>query len=118
MDTSGLPEAVRARIAERTALPAIDKVRALLHGYVSDAETLDEIRRDLRSTARTNTLFLQQYLTALETILSEPQTPGTLLRLVEGDGNWGIDHDQTDGGAAVFLAQLAQLLRDVIAEAG
>ena len=118
MDTSGLPEAMRARIAERTALPPIEKVRALLHGYVSDAEAFDEIRQELQSTARTNTFFLSQYLAALETVLSEPQPPGTLLRLVEGDGNWGIDHDQTDAGAAVFLGEIAQMLRDVITAAG
>ncbi|MFF5292828.1 hypothetical protein [Paractinoplanes globisporus] len=118
MDTSGLPESVRARIAERTALPAIDKVRSFLHGYVADAETLDEVQLEIQDTANVNTLFLRQYLEALETILSEPTPPGTLLRLVEGDANWGIDHDQTDAGAAAFLAGLARMLRSVIEAAG
>ncbi|WP_433302085.1 hypothetical protein ACQP2F_08030 [Actinoplanes sp. CA-030573] len=116
MDTSELPESVRARIAERSALPAVDKVRALLHGYVADAETFSEIRDELASTARTNTVFLRQYLAALETILTEPQPAGTLLRLVESDGNWGIDHDQTDAGAAEFFRRLADMLREVIGE--
>jgi hypothetical protein len=41
-----------------------------------------------------------------------------LLRLVEGDANWGIDHDQTDAGAPRFLAGLARMLRSVIEAAG
>ncbi|MEV4707908.1 hypothetical protein [Actinoplanes sp. NPDC049316] len=86
----------------------------VLHGYISDAEDFDEIRRDLVSTARTNTIFLRQYLDALEVVLSEPQPVGTLLRLVEGDANWGIDHDQNDAGAAVFLRDVARLLREVL----
>src|SRR4051794_10626582 len=117
MDTSGLPESLRARIAERSAQPAIEKVRALLHGYVADAESFDEIKAELRRTARTNDFYLRQYLDALDVILAEPQPPGTLLRLVEGDGNWGIDHDQTDAGAAVFLRDVAEMLRSVVNEA-
>ncbi|MEU7905384.1 hypothetical protein [Actinoplanes sp. NPDC049118] len=116
MDTSGLPESLRGRIAERVALPPIEKVRALLHGYVADAESFDEIRAELRRTARTNDFHLRQYLDALDTVLAEPQPPGTLLQLVEGDANWGIDHDQTDSGAAVFLREVAEALRSVIAE--
>jgi len=114
MDTSGLPESLQARVAARSALPPIEKVRALLHSYVEDAEDFDEIGAALRRTARTNDFHLRQYLEALETVLAEPQPPGTLLRLVEGDANWGIDHDQTDAGAAVFLHELADLLRSTI----
>jgi len=117
MDISGLPESLRGRIAERMALPPIGKVRALLHGYVADAGNFDEIRAELRRTARTNDFHLRQYLDALDMILAEPQPPGTLLRLVEGDANWDIDDDQTDAGAAVFLREVATTLRSVIAEA-
>ncbi|MEV4344007.1 hypothetical protein AB0J83_05970 [Actinoplanes sp. NPDC049596] len=114
MDTSGLPESLRARIAERSALSPIDKVRALLHGYVHDANSFDEIRDELEDTAETNTLFLEQYLAALETILAEPQPEGTLLRLVAGDGNRGLD-DPTDASAAVYLRRLHETLQSVIA---
>ncbi|MCY1141903.1 hypothetical protein OWR29_28245 [Actinoplanes sp. Pm04-4] len=116
MDTSGLPDSIRRRIAQRSALPAIDKVRSLLHGYVADAEDIAEIRAELLRTARTDSFFLRQYLDALDTVLAEPQPPGTLLRLVEDDANWGIDHDQTDAGAAVFLREVAATLRSVLAE--
>ncbi|WP_238490601.1 hypothetical protein [Actinoplanes flavus] len=116
MDISKLPEPLRSRAEERTALPSIDKVRHFLHGYVADAEGSEEIRQHVRRTARRNTFFLRQYLAALEEILNEPQPPGTLLRLVEVDANRGIDHDQTDRGAAVFLREIADLLRSVLEE--
>ncbi|GAA0466160.1 hypothetical protein Aca07nite_77370 [Actinoplanes capillaceus] len=116
MDISKLPEPLRSRVAERSALPTIDKVRHFLHGYVSDGETTDEIRDHIRQTARRNTFFLRQYLAAIEEILNTPQPPGTLMHLVEGDGNRCIDHDQTDPGAAVVLREFADLLRSEIEE--
>lgn len=114
---SGLPDSARRRVAQRSALPPIDKVRALLHGYVADADDLVEVRAELQQTARTDTLFLRQYLEALEIVLAEPQPSGMLLRLVEGDANWGLDHDPTDAGAAVFLREVAEILRRVLAAA-
>ncbi|GAA0475966.1 hypothetical protein Ade02nite_42240 [Paractinoplanes deccanensis] len=116
MDTSGLPESLRARIAERSALPPIEKVRALLHGYVHDSDGFDEVREELRDTAQTSTFYLEQYLTALETILAEPQPEGTYLRLVAGDGNRGLD-DPSDAEAIGYLRRLLETLRTVIAEA-
>jgi hypothetical protein len=115
MDMSDLPESLRARIAERSALSSIDKVRKLLHSYVHDADSFDEIRDELRDTAATSTLFLDQYRAALETVLAEPQPPGTLLRLVAGDGNRGLD-DPTDAEAAAYLRRLLEALQSVIAE--
>jgi hypothetical protein len=116
MDTSGLPESLRERIARRSALPPIEKVRALLHGYVEDADSLGEVRSELLRTARTNDFHLREYLEALNTVLAEAQPSGTLLRLVEDDANWGIDDDQTDAGAAAFLREIADILRSVLAE--
>ena len=113
---AGLPESLRARIAERTALPPIEKVRSFLHTYVADADDFDEIRSGLRATAQPNSFYLEQDRDALQTILGKPQPPGTLLRLVEGDGNWGMDHDQTDRGAAAFLGEVFDLLRAAIDE--
>lgn len=86
----------------------------MLSKYLSDALDLAEVEQGFRRTARRNTFYLEQYLAALETILNEPQPPGTLLRLVEYDANWGIDHDQTDNGAADFLREIANLLRVAI----
>lgn len=117
MDSSRLPEPLRRRIEERSAQPPLEKVRHMLSLYVEDALDFEEVRREIRETARTSTFYLEQYLVALETILSEPQEQGTLLRLVEVDANMGIDHDQTDRGAAVVLQKIADMLRAVIEEA-
>ena len=114
MDISGLPESMRERIAERSALSPIEKVRALLRGYVADAENFGEIQAEWRQAARANDFFLRQHLEALDGILAEPQPPGTLLGLVELDANWAIDHDQTDAGAAAFLRGVARMLREVL----
>jgi hypothetical protein len=53
----------------------------------------------------TTSSFWSNKLAALEEILSAPQTPGTLRRLVEWDANWAIDHDQTDHGAGLSCAR-------------
>ena len=105
-------------MAELEARSSLQKVRDLLHAHVSDADGLDEGRADFALTARATTDNLRQELDALESIVTEDLPPGTLLRLVEGDGNWGLDHDPTDAGAAAFLRQLAGILRSVLDEVG
>jgi hypothetical protein len=104
-------------MAELDAMPALETVRDFLSGVVSDAESLDEVRADLAQLAQTSTRSHRRYLAALESVLSERQPPGTLLQLVEGYGNWSLDHDPTDSGAAVFLADLVLMLRVIIDEA-
>lgn len=104
-------------MAQLAAQPALDTARDFLGGFVSDAGSLEEVRSDLAQLAQTNTRAHRRYLTALETVLAEPQPPGTLLQLVAGYGNWSLDHDPTDSGAAVFLADLVTMLRSIIDEA-
>ena len=117
METSGLPEPLRARMAQLDAMPALETARDFLSGIVSDAGSLEEVRADLTQLARSNTRSHHRYLDALEIVLSEQHPPGTLLQLVEGYGNWSLDHDPTDSGAAAFLADLIRMLRAVIGEA-
>ncbi|WP_240670484.1 hypothetical protein [Actinoplanes solisilvae] len=117
MDTSGLPEPLRARIAEREARSTIEKARSLLQGYVPDSDGSDEIREELLTTARYNTYFLRQELTALETVLTEDLPNGTLFRMVSIDASWPLDDDPTDAGAAVFLRQFAGWVRAAIDQA-
>jgi hypothetical protein len=117
MESSGLPEPLRTRMAQLDAMPALETARNFLSGVVSDAESLEEVRADLVRLARSNTRSHHRYLGALEAVLSEEQPPGTLLQLVEGYGNWSLDHDPTDRGAAAFLGDLVRMLRSVIDEA-
>jgi hypothetical protein len=117
MDSTDLPEPLRARMAQLAARPALETARDFLSGVVGDAGSLEEVREDLAQLAQMSTRSHERYLGALETVLSEEQPPGTLLELVEGYGNWSLDHDPTDSGAAAFLNGLVQMLREVIDEA-
>ena len=117
METSGLPEPLRARMAELDALSPLETVRSLLRGNVADADSLDEIRADLQQLAQVTTRSIHRDLAALEALLAEPpSSPGTLARLVGWDGNWVLN-DPSDAGAAQFLRELAQLLRAVLDDA-
>src|SRR4051812_21689233 len=114
MNTPSLPEPLRARIAERAARPPLEKVRHFLHFYVTDSDGFDDIRSEIQRTASADTRSLEEYLAALEAVLAEQHPPRTLLRLVEDDGNWGLDEDPTDSGAAAFLTELVQLIRSAL----
>jgi hypothetical protein len=104
-------------MAELDAMSPLETVRRFLGGYVADAESLDEIRADLLQLAQVNTRPIYRNVTAIESLLAEPPSPpGTLARLVGGEGNWVLD-DPSDAGAATFLRDLAQLLRAVIDKA-
>lgn len=117
METSGLPEPLRARMAELDAMSSLEIVREFLRGNVADAESLGEIRRDLQQLAQITTRAIHRDLAALEAVLAEPPAaPGTLARLVGWDANWVLE-DPSDAGAARFLRELAEMLREVIAEA-
>jgi hypothetical protein len=99
---------------EQNAKPAIDIVRDFLGFKVADAENLDEIRADLRQTSQVSTRKLQRELAAFETVLADPPAaPGALARMVAWEGNWVLD-DPSDAGAARFLGELAQMLRDAL----
>lgn len=117
MDTSRLPEPIRARLEAGDAAPPLETVRAFLRGYVTDTESLDEVRADLRRVAAVSTRSLRRDLVAVESVLAAPPPPdGTLAHLVEWDANWVLN-ESSDAAAVEFLGELAQLLSTVIAEA-
>jgi hypothetical protein len=114
---SDLPDALRARMEELDARPALETVRDLLGANVADAESFDEIRADQRRLAQVSTRAIRRDLAALEALLADPpSSPGSLARLVGWEGNWVLD-DPSDDAAAQFLRELAQLLREVLDEA-
>jgi hypothetical protein len=117
VDLSQLPEPMRARMAERAARPPLQRVHDLLQSYVMDAVDLDEVRDDLAGTARFSSHAadnLRRDLEALEWVLTAELPSGTLLHLVEDDCNFGLDDDPTDAGAAIFLRQIVDILREVL----
>lgn len=117
MNFSELPEPLRSRAAELAARPPLDQARALIHGHVEDAYDFDEIRQSVRAVAGRSNFFLRRELASLESVLAEPQEPGTLLRLAAWDANWDMDHDPTDNGARQFLNEVARVIRETIDEA-
>ena len=114
MDPSLIPEPLRARMAGLEARSSLQRVRDLLQTYVMDADGLDEVRADMAQTAQVTTRYLRADLDALRSVLADDLPPGTLLRLVADDGNWGLGHDATDAGAAAFLRDLAGILQSVL----
>lgn len=115
MDRSRLPEAMQRRMAERDAQSAIDVVRNFLGALLGDALSIEEVRDDLTEVAHRNTRSHKRYLKALETVLAEEQEPDVLAQAVGWYGNWVLD-DPSDAGARAFLEELAEMLRQVIAE--
>ncbi|MCY1141867.1 hypothetical protein OWR29_28050 [Actinoplanes sp. Pm04-4] len=116
MATPDLPESMRAHLAAQEAQPPLETAREFLAGHLSDADSLAAVRARLQRIAQHNTRLHRRVLGALEAVLATSYPPDTLARLVGWDANWVLD-DPTDAGAAQFLRDLAQLLRDVINEA-
>ena len=104
-------------MAERDARPPLQKVRDLLRSFVLDTDGLHETRAEMSDAASYTTRYLRQQLDALEWALESDLPTGTLLHLVEDDANIGLDDDPTDAGAAVFLRQIADILREVLEQA-
>ena len=117
METPSLPEPLRARIETLAGRSSLETVRDFLRGHVTDTDGLDEVRADLAQVAEFDTVSLRQDLVAIESVLAEPPSAGTLARLVGWDANWVLD-DPSDAGAARFLGELAQMLRTVINRVG
>jgi hypothetical protein len=79
-------------------------------------DSLDEVRAGLRLTAASRTRWLKLDLRALDAVLAEPQPPGLLSRLVAYDANRRLN-DPVGRGGRGYLRQIADVLREVLAEA-
>ncbi|MFI7602925.1 hypothetical protein [Actinoplanes sp. NPDC049681] len=116
METPRLPEPLRARAEALAARSPLETVRDFLRGHVTDADDMEEIRSGLQQVAQVSTRGLDQELAAVESVLAEPLPDGTLARLIGWDANWVLD-DPSDAGAAAFLRELADMIREVLAAA-
>ncbi|MDQ0366560.1 hypothetical protein [Catenuloplanes indicus] len=112
---SALPEPMRARLAAKNAMPPMEVLREFLMGDVADF-SLDEVRDNLAEIARGSTRSHERALAAIEAVLTDPPPAGELLHLVSWYANRAL-RDKTDAGAAGFLREVADILRDVITEA-
>ncbi|NYI06971.1 hypothetical protein [Allostreptomyces psammosilenae] len=111
-----VPDHLRAHAARQPASP-LEQVRSFLRGHVADTGDLGELRSDLARLAAVNTRGILQDLQALEDLLAAPPADGTLARLVAWDANWVLDDETSDQAAARWLGEVADLLREVLAEA-
>lgn len=117
MDVSKLPEPQRRRMEELNSEPPLETVRLFLGTHFGDAQSFEEVQRDLERLARSNIRSHQRHLAALEAVIADPPTePNSLAHLVGWDGNWVLD-DPSDAGALQFLREVADMIRTVIAQA-
>lgn len=104
---------LRARLAE-PAPPPREATLEFLHGYVTHAESLDEVREQAVQMRAVNRRPLERGLAGIEGLLAQESPEGDLAQLVAWEANWVLD-DPSDVGARAFLAGLAGLLREVLA---
>lgn len=113
----GRSEEIRARLRARAnvpELPPLDRTRAFLRSYCTDADSLDEIGDELARDAPRDPVRLRHALDGMEVLLAEPQPDGTLSHLVAIDANRSLA-DPSDEGAREYLRQLADVLRQALA---
>lgn len=113
----GRSEEIRARLQARAnapELPPLERTRAFLRSYCTDADSLDEIRDELARNAPRDPVRLRRALDGMEIVLAEPQPEGTLSYLVAVDANRSLA-DPSDAGAREYLCQLADVLREALA---
>lgn len=113
----GRSEEIRARLQARAnvpELPPLERTRAFLRLYCTDADSLDEIRDELARDAPRDPARLRRALDGMEVVLAEPQPDGTLSHLVAVDANCSLA-DPSDSGARDYLRQLMDVLREALA---
>lgn len=112
--SNDLHEHFRARL-NAPAEPPLKAVRSFLMGFVYDADSLEEVRHHVRRMISINPRTVRAGLVGIEDLLRENLPAGTLSMLIAYDANWQID-DPSDTGAARWLADLAQMLREELNE--
>ena len=113
MDSREKIEALlRARAVAPTP-PPLDATRTFLQSYVSDAESLDEVRDEVARAAAHNPERVRAALDAVEAVIADPPRDGTLSFMVAVDANRQLA-DPSDEGALAYLYRIACMLRDVL----
>lgn len=110
-----MDSSLRKKFSERLSAPPdppLEATRNFLHSYIPDEDSLEAVRRSIRRMAGINKRTLYAGLAGIEGLLAHPpDKPGVLSHLVAYDANWVLD-DPSDAGAAAWLKQLAEILRE------
>ena len=95
----------------------IEGTRWFLHGFCSDAESLESIRCHVAGMIEINPRPIIEGLSSIERLLADPRIErGQLLLLVEYDAGWVLN-DKSDEGARAWLQMLASMLHEELAHA-
>lgn len=113
MESQDIQARLRAR-ANVPELPPLERTRAFLRSYLTDSDSLDEIRDELARDVPRDPVRLRRALDGMEVVLAEPQPDGTLAHLVAVDANCSLN-DPSDVGAREYLRQLADVLQEALA---
>jgi hypothetical protein len=110
------PESLRRRAQELAREDPLERVKEVLGGYFSDAESLAEVEADFSRRASVSTRGVARDLRAFEAVLAAPMDPGVPTRLVALEANWVLA-EPTDEKSLEFLRGVADMLRRVLASA-
>jgi hypothetical protein len=112
-----MDEKLAKMLRERLAAPApgaLETARDFLMHYVHDSD-YELLERDVRGMMKVNPNVIVQAVEAIEALLTTPQPPETLYKLVAYDANWMLE-DDSEAGASAWLRDLANRLRQWLGE--
>lgn len=96
--------------------PPLKACREFLQIYCSDADSIESIRRAVVRMIKLNPRTVLAGLAGIEGVLAHtPAEKGILASIVSYDAGWVLD-DPSDEGAKMWLRDLAQLLREELAD--
>lgn len=111
---SEVPEILRAKL-NAPPKPPLEEARGFLQRYWGDEGMLDAIRVDMEKTIAFNPKSIIWGLQAIEALLLDPPSEGTLLDMVLWDANHPLS-DPSEASAKKWLMEIEGFVRDVLAE--
>ena len=109
-----LREKLRAKIRDRLNAPPdapIEATRRFLQSYLPEADSFEDVRRDVAYMLTVNARPILEGLAGIEGLLENPPDERDLLVLVAYDANWVLE-DRNAEGAKAWLRDLGQVLRE------
>jgi hypothetical protein len=104
-----------SRVPSSAMSDPLEDVRPFVQTYWGDADSREEVQRDLRRMARMHPRGVREGIEAIDALLAAPPEPGALVQLVAWDGNTPLDSG-TDAEAVEWLRDFAELARGALAD--
>lgn len=94
--------------------PPLEAAAKFLRSFFAD-DSWEEAKERLTKLASRNTRAILAGLAGVEGLLADPPAEkGALYDLVMWDANTSLDHNPTDEGAAIWLKEVAEMVREVL----